>query len=661
MPPAVSPGLHVSPQAQMAFEDGCRDVFPGPVQPPWRESETAQVLWRFAGHYQRLSALPRRVRRALARECKRSLGAVALLMTLGQAPALAATLLVAPATPPAIKADGKCSLGEAIVNANRNARAHLDCVSGSGVDTIVLPPASQQRLGAAQALPKITSPIVIEGRRSTVSRTAYSRLDFFVVTAAGSLTLNETVITGATTTPASSGYAVANAGRLALNHSTVTRTGGLSNTGGAATVTDSRVTDNQAPYVYSGGGIRNRGGASLTLTNSVVTGNGAQFRGAGIFNDAGSTATLIDSVVSGNSISYEGSGGGIYNRGTLVLFGTTVAGNAAHSGAGILNYGTATVRRSTISGNVLFSDYDYLSGGGVLNLGKLTLVNSTVSGNEARAYGGGIASGNDGTLAILASTVTGNSLAAGPGYDQSGGGVFVRSGTLTLERSIISGNGGRTVREIAVEPGVVVTANDFNLFGHDGDAGVAGFTIGSTDVVPTETIGGILRPLADNGGRTHTHALSIGSPALDASPDDAGCPTVDQRDSHRPRGPACDIGSFEGSAVLCNGRVTTMVGTDGPDELNGTVGPDVIAGLNGNDTIAGLDGNDLVCAGGGGDIVFGGSGNDVLLGQGGNDQLFGHRGEDTLHGGAGQDRCDGGVHAGAGDTATACESVQNVP
>ena len=141
-----------------------------------------------------------------------------------------------------------------------------------------------------------------------------------------------------------------------------------------------------------------------------------------------------------------------------------------------------------------------------------------------------------------------------------------------------------------------------------GDAGVAGFTPGSTDIVPNKPIGDILLPLADNGGDfdTRTHALAMGSPALDASPDDASCPAVDQRGSPRPRGPACDIGAFEGAAVLCNGRVTTMVGTDGPDELTGTAGADVIAGLNGDDNIAGLGGNDLICAGGGADSVFGG-------------------------------------------------------
>ena len=53
-----------------------------------------------------------------------------------------------------------------------------------------------------------------------------------------------------------------------------------------------------------------------------------------------------------------------------------------------------------------------------------------------------------------------------------------------------------------------------------------------------------LAPLDDNGGPTLTHALLIGSLALDAA-DAALCPATDQRGVPRPQGPGCDIGSFE--------------------------------------------------------------------------------------------------------------------
>jgi Ca2+-binding RTX toxin-like protein len=183
----------------------------------------------------------------------------------------------------------------------------------------------------------------------------------------------------------------------------------------------------------------------------------------------------------------------------------------------------------------------------------------------------------------------------------------------------------------------------------------------STDIVPGKPLNGILLPLADNGGGTRTHALAIGSPALDASPSDATCPRHDQRGNPRPRGPACDVGAFEGVAVTCNGLVTTMVGTILDDRLTGTSGRDVISGLSGDDTIAGLGGNDVICGGGGADLVRGGPGRDLLFGEPGNDRLFGDAGDDVLVGGAGQDVCDGGGQAGAGDTAATCEVVRSVP
>jgi hypothetical protein len=51
-----------------------------------------ELLPLFAAHYQQLKALRRRVHRSLQRQWKRSLAGVALLIALGQAPALAATI-----------------------------------------------------------------------------------------------------------------------------------------------------------------------------------------------------------------------------------------------------------------------------------------------------------------------------------------------------------------------------------------------------------------------------------------------------------------------------------------------------------------------------------------------------------------------------------------
>jgi hypothetical protein len=91
--------------------------------------QQGELLPRFAMHYQELKALPRRLRRSLQRQWKRSLGGLALLLALGQAPLLAATINVG----------GTCTLVRAINAANNGTTASGHCRKGSGADTIVLP------------------------------------------------------------------------------------------------------------------------------------------------------------------------------------------------------------------------------------------------------------------------------------------------------------------------------------------------------------------------------------------------------------------------------------------------------------------------------------------------------------------------------------------
>ena len=64
-----------------------------------------------------------------------------------------------------------------------------------------------------------------------------------------------------------------------------------------------------------------------------------------------------------------------------------------------------------------------------------------------------------------------------------------------------------------------------------------------------------LGPLPDNGGPTKTHALQLGSAAVDAC-DNTGRPSADQRSEPRPRNgnrdgnSVCDIGAFEAPGQL---------------------------------------------------------------------------------------------------------------
>jgi SpoIID/LytB domain protein len=92
----------------------------------------------------------------------------------------------------------------------------------------------------------------------------------------------------------------------------------------------------------------------------------------------------------------------------------------------------------------------------------------------------------------------------------------------------------------------------------------------------------------------------------------------------------------------CAGRLATIWGTDGPDELIGTSGDDVIVGLGGKDVIRGGDGDDLICGNGGNDVLIGNLGRDTLYGGAGKDRIRGGGGEDLVAGGSGADKLWGG-------------------
>ena len=453
----------------------------------------------------------RRAGRALQRQLARSVAGAALLLALAHGVGHAATITVTTNIPAINAADGKCSLIEAIENANAEAlpRPHTDCAAGdAGADIIVLPKATHA-LGAvnndtfyATGLPVITSEITIEGHDAKITRKASApRFRLLAVSATGDLTLKDVTLSGGD----AEGY---------------------------------------------GGAIHNEG--TLTIQNSTVSGNDAGFIGGGISNYLG-TITIDHSTISGNTAgkgSFIGAGGGIFNDGTVTLTNSTISGNRAtglegnSAGGGIANLYTLIVEKSTISGNTAAGAYAI--GGGIANIsGTTTIESSTISGNKANGkygYGGGIV--NASTLTIANSTISGNK--AGPKFGYGGG--IDSTGDLTLHRSLISGNKAGAGPEVSNYDTGTVTADDFNLFGQQGKAGVLGFSPGPSDIVPGVALGKILAGLADNGGPTKTRALKPGSPAVNAVPStNPGCTGTDQRGIQRPQpsGAGCDIGAFE--------------------------------------------------------------------------------------------------------------------
>jgi len=507
--------------------------------------------------------------RALQRQLARTVAGAALLLALTGV-GDAATITVTTNKPAINDGDGKCSLIEAIVNANDGAGTYSDCAAGSGPsNTIVLPKATFTLTTAITdptyydaGLPPITTPIIIEGNGAKIVRKATAPpFRLATVTASGDLTLRDVTLSGGNSV---FGGAVHSAGALTIENSEISNNdaaylgGGISIEGGTLTIESSTISGNtvgKGGQLAAGGGIAALAG-TVTITNSTISRNQALATylnaAAGIGND-GATMIIDRSTISANKAGGEASsGGGISNYGDLTITNSTISGNKAvgkyaNYGGGIdhLN-GMLTIRNSTISKNKAGS-VD-AAGGGIYTDAPASIENSTISGNKANGkYGSGGGIYNTYTLTIKNATITGNK--AGPKFGYGGG--IGSEGTLTLERTLISGNKGGIGRELYNYAGTV-TADNFNLFGSKGASGTAGFSpaAGSTDIVPSVPTANILKSLADNGGPTKTHALKVGSPAVDAVPntnpacDGSG---TDQRGIARPQPPGgnCDIGAFE--------------------------------------------------------------------------------------------------------------------
>jgi hypothetical protein len=363
------------------------------------------------------------------------------------------------------------------------------------------------------ALPSLTHNISIDGPGAGL------------VTVAGNITV------AAGTTVSISGLTIAliqvnSNGTVTLNNSTVSGygtgpyawDGGISNSG-TLTLNSSTVSSCSTGLEHHGGGISNSG--TLTLNNSTVRDNGNALDDgiAGISNSG--ALTLNNSTVSGNRAGTGASG--IFNTGTLTLNSSTVSGNQSHYDAnffvpanragGILNWsGTLTLNNSTVSGNYVFvafpDDGAYLAGGILNSTGTFTLNNSTISNNVAESF-----------YPYLAPVV---------------GGIVNTGGTVHTRNTIISLN-------VGPQPDRTDLDGDLGSLGHN-LIGSGGSGFDPTDLL---NVNPALGPLQDNGGPTKTMALLAGSPALNAG-DPTQLGVADQRGVVRSGG--VNIGAYQASA-----------------------------------------------------------------------------------------------------------------
>jgi predicted outer membrane repeat protein len=270
---------------------------------------------------------------------------------------------------------------------------------------------------------------------------------------------------------------------------------------GALDIDTSSIMNNKGTGVTYGG----------TTTASLLTANISNNQNGGlmvVYPDAkvSVTASTIDS----NQGAYVGA---IDNNGDLTLVQSTISNNTGGVGGGLFNEYRVTAQNDTFSGNVvvpyMYAYYpDNGSGGAIYNytqsnqVGWFNAINLTIANNSAAVKGGGI--------------------------------YTTGSMPSTIQDTLVANNVGGNCA-FSAPPSSVIT--DMST-----DANCPGFI-----TVTDAKIG----PLANNGGSTLTHALLVGSPAIDAATGGAGAPLTDQRGTSRPQdgngdGVAKnDIGAYE--------------------------------------------------------------------------------------------------------------------
>lgn len=539
---------------------------------------------------------------------------------------LAAEMLVISvnSTADVVSNDGVCTLREAITAANRNLPSGTmagECPAGSGADTIVF---------------DVTTPATI-----TLTILYYPDNDNI----GGDLDiLSSLTIDGGTP-----GTITINGNRL--DRVLDVRTGTVELRG--LTIQNGAIDDVSFPFQLtnsSGGGIRNAG--TLTLYRTRVLNNRASHGypgttqgrdggyGGGIYSiGANARLHLIESEIRNNQAGnggipidceppncertgYGGQGGGIYANGIVTITDSIIAEN--HAGAGGLppdgtdaypanggNGGGIALEQASavIQATSIFQ-----------NVAGASQLNGETDGLGAAGDGGGIAVGITSTLTIESSAVYGNRAGVRNGW-QTGiggrngyGGGIAAYGSVTLERSTISGNGTQSsgtngmgfggglysAGVIAVRHSTIANNEAKGLFSAGGGLYGEGMTLFNTIVGDNqapmgadcygtmvsegynllETTGAVcvmsgmtathiyadpqLDPLALNGGTTLNHALPGDSPALDAG--NCGTSSADQRGLPRPVdlslpnvADGCDIGAYEAQADIATPTPTPTI------------------------------------------------------------------------------------------------------
>jgi CSLREA domain-containing protein len=320
--------------------------------------------------------------------------------------------------------------------------------------------------------------------------------------------------------------------------------GGIFVESGTTTLIGTDVLENYADF---GGGVHNFATATFTMTGGHLAGNIASGWGGGLWNNMAATASLQDVQVYRNTANELGAG--IYNNGTLEGTGVVFNENIATAeGGGAFNDEDGEMFLTS----AWFTNNNGSLGGGLFNRGLLHLYQSSLTNNTALGGLGGAAYNDGAGAALLVQNTTVSSNMIVPFASPGGSGIYNLGGDLRLEFSTLAYNNADGVLNDGGSLSLRSTILAYHALGNcAGDPGSStgynledGNTCGlgeSSDLLDTDPF---LLWLDTNGGSNLSHALDPSSPAVDSGDPDR-CIAIDQRGVARPQGLACDRGAVE--------------------------------------------------------------------------------------------------------------------
>ncbi len=461
-----------------------------------------------------------------------------------------------------------------ITSANTNGEADTIELTAGATYTF---DAVEDTTDGANALPSITSTIIINGNGATIARdTAGPPPSFRLIHVGGTgdLTLNEVTITNGREQLGAGIYSVGllTVSRCTISGNTIIGGTAFSSAGGS--------------QGGAGGGIYLRGDVATieesTISGNTVTGGdgadadadggggggGGAAVGGGIAVISGSSpVTIINCTISGNSVTggdggngdtggtveSGGGGGGFGGDGgdgkpdSVADDGDDGTGDGAGGGGGVLDdanggdggYGAGGGGAGGDNGAGGTSADSAETGAGSGGGGNMTS-GAGGGGGGGSGLGGGIYVDSNVTVDISHCTIADNDAAGGNGGAAAagatdgtdgqgwGGGIFIRDsmspGVVDMTHTIVGDNTG----DMNLDVSGALNSNTFNKIE----------TMGDGDQM--------LDPLGSNGGPTETHALQATSPAIDAGdPAFVAPPATDQRGATRDFNGTPDIGAYE--------------------------------------------------------------------------------------------------------------------